>query len=66
MIEHISGSLLTWERDDGPPLVVIRTADRHEVRVGISSAWTGAERCDSCGRIVVRGVGRWWERWFRQ
>lgn len=37
-------------------------ADKHDVHILIPSAWPGAMRCDSCGRIVVRGCGRWWER----
>jgi hypothetical protein len=62
MIKHISGDLLTWTPDDGtPPVVVLRVADKHEVQVGIPAAWPGSGRCDSCGRVVVRGMGRWWE-----
>jgi hypothetical protein len=64
VIRHISGRPLLAEllevKDATAP--VRCGADRHDVHVLISSAWPGVGRCDSCGRIIVRGMGRWWER----
>jgi hypothetical protein len=58
MIQHISGIVTV----SGDGRIAQTTADRHDVHALIASSWPGVGRCDSCGRIVVRGMGRWWDR----
>lgn len=64
MIRHISRDVPLAEVEPGLDVEGVRyaLADRHEVDVLFSSAWPGLGRCDSCGRIVVRGMGRWWDK----
>lgn len=59
MIVHVSA--LPAMNGDGE---IVARADRHEVRCEFPGSWPGVGRCDSCGRIVVRGVGRWWDGWW--
>lgn len=71
MIQHISRSVPFSELDLGVAAGELgdlryQLPDRHDVVTTISTSFPGVGRCDSCGRIIVRGVGRWWERWVRQ
>lgn len=73
MIKHITRYASIEVDEQGPyrgEIVTEPAADRfsyqladcHEVTSIIPTSWPGMGRCDSCGRVIVRGMGRWWER----